>query len=306
MPPTRPRSSGLPRGFGNSARRRSSPPRTARSNPAFCSTRRPIWRRGSRRITHDHAHAHSHGIDSFALFFDAPLPWPVFEQVMAVLTALRGPDLLRVKGLVAVAGCKGPVVVHAVQHVAHRPIELEDWPDGDRRSRLVFITRDLPQEAVEQLFRAIRAVGTGTVASRPHNARPDASGPVRSRTRRDSFAALILAMTHWLSLQAQRRNLSALSRCCPARHACRHSVSQNRRMRSRCAASGRRPKPALRLSCHVFGLGGGRDHAGHGRVGDQVFQEKLRPARAVEFGRPVRQRAARAPGGTCRRSRTAG
>ena len=112
---------------------------------------------------HDHAHAHSHGIDSFALFFDAPLPWPVFEQVMAVLTALRGPDLLRVKGLVAVAGCRGPVVVHAVQHVAHRPIELEDWPDGDRRSRLVFITRNLPQEAVEQLFRAVRAVGTAGV-----------------------------------------------------------------------------------------------------------------------------------------------
>ena len=109
---------------------------------------------------HDHAHAHSDGIDSFPLFFDAPLPWPVFEQVMAVLTALRGPDLLRVKGLVAVRGCKGPVVLHAVQHVAHRPIELENWPDGDRRSRLVFITRNLPQEAVEQLFRAVRDVGT--------------------------------------------------------------------------------------------------------------------------------------------------
>ena len=75
---------------------------------------------------HDHAHAHSDGIDSFPLFFEAPLPWPVFEQVMAVLTALRGPDLLRVKGLVAVTGCRGPVVVHAVQHVAHRPIELEE------------------------------------------------------------------------------------------------------------------------------------------------------------------------------------
>src|SRR3954447_17288908 len=107
---------------------------------------------------HDHAHAHSRGIDSFALFFDAPLPWAVFEQVMAVLTALRGPDLLRVKGLVAVAGCRGPVVVHAVQHVAHRPVELEAWPDGDRRSRLVFITRNLEREQVEQLFAAVAAI----------------------------------------------------------------------------------------------------------------------------------------------------
>jgi G3E family GTPase len=107
---------------------------------------------------HDHAHAHSHGIETFALFFDAPLPWAVFEQVMAVLTALRGPDLLRVKGIVAVAGCRGPVVVHAVQHVAHRPIELEAWPDSDRRSRLVFIARGLPRADVERLFGAVGAI----------------------------------------------------------------------------------------------------------------------------------------------------
>ena len=111
-----------------------------------------------RGAAHDHAHAHSDGVASFTLFFDRPLAWPVFEQAMAVLTALRGTDLLRVKGLVAVEGCRGPVVVHAVQHVAHRPVELEDWPDGDHRSRLVFITRNLTREPVERLFRAIGAV----------------------------------------------------------------------------------------------------------------------------------------------------
>jgi G3E family GTPase len=110
---------------------------------------------------HDHAHAHSDGIVSFALHFEGPMPWPAFEQAMAVLTALRGPDLLRVKGLVAVAGCQGPVVVHAVQHVAHRPVELEDWPLGDRRSRLVFITRNLPQPPVEELFAAVARIVPG-------------------------------------------------------------------------------------------------------------------------------------------------
>jgi G3E family GTPase len=113
-----------------------------------------------RPTPHDHAHAHSHGIDSFALFFEAPLPWPVFEQAMAVLTALRGPDLLRVKGLVAVEGVRGPVVVQAVQHVAHHPVELEDWPDADHRSRLVFITRNLGRPEVEQLFAAVAGIGT--------------------------------------------------------------------------------------------------------------------------------------------------
>jgi len=117
----------------------------------------------ARDLRHDHAHVHSEGIDSFILEFPAPLPWPVFEQAMAVLTALRGPDLLRVKGVVAVAGCRGPVVVHAVQHLAHRPVELEDWPDGDRRSRLVFITRKLPREGVEQLFATVAAIGTTSV-----------------------------------------------------------------------------------------------------------------------------------------------
>ena len=107
---------------------------------------------------HDHAHAHTEGIDSFALSFDTPLPWPVLEQAIAVLTALRGPDLLRVKGLVAVADCKGPVVIHAVQHVAHRPVELENWPAGDRRSRLVFITRNLGRDEVERLFAAVEGV----------------------------------------------------------------------------------------------------------------------------------------------------
>jgi G3E family GTPase len=109
----------------------------------------------------DHgAHAHSHGIESFAVIFGKPLQWPAFEQAMAVLTALRGSDLLRVKGIVAVEEVKGPVVIHAVQHTAHRPIELETWPDGDHTSRLVFITRGIGRAEVENLLAAVAAVVT--------------------------------------------------------------------------------------------------------------------------------------------------
>ena len=100
-------------------------------------------------------HAHTHGLCSFSLFFEEPLSWPGFEQAMAVLAALRGPDLLRVKGLLAVEECRGPVVVHYVQHVAHPPVELEDWPDVDRRSRLVFVTRGLRREPVAQFFASV-------------------------------------------------------------------------------------------------------------------------------------------------------
>jgi G3E family GTPase len=49
-------------------------------------------------------------------------------------------------------------VVHFVQHVAHPPVELEDWPDDDRRSRLVFVTRGLPREAVARLFTDVTAI----------------------------------------------------------------------------------------------------------------------------------------------------
>jgi G3E family GTPase len=101
---------------------------------------------------------HTHGLCSFALIFEKAMSWAGFQQAMAVLTGLRGPDLLRVKGLVAIEECRGPVVVHVVQHVVHPPVELEDWPDGDRRSRLVFVTRDLARNAVAQLFTNVAAI----------------------------------------------------------------------------------------------------------------------------------------------------
>jgi G3E family GTPase len=103
---------------------------------------------------------HTHGLGSFSLIFDEPMPWASFEQTMAVLTSLRGADLLRVKGIVAIVECRGPVVVHTVQHLAHTPVELEDWPDTDRRSRLVFVTRGLGQGPVAQLFAAVGAIAT--------------------------------------------------------------------------------------------------------------------------------------------------
>jgi G3E family GTPase len=79
---------------------------------------------------------------------------------METLIALRGTDLLRVKGFLNVAGCKGPVVVQFVQHIAHPPVELAAWPDADRKSRIVFITRDIGGREVRELLRAVRAVAS--------------------------------------------------------------------------------------------------------------------------------------------------
>jgi G3E family GTPase len=101
---------------------------------------------------------HSKDIETFCLIFDKPLPWAAFDQAIGVLARLRGKDLLRMKGLLAIEGCQGPVVVHHVQHVASPPVELERWLDADTRTRLVFITRGIPRADVETLFRATLAL----------------------------------------------------------------------------------------------------------------------------------------------------
>lgn len=102
--------------------------------------------------------AHSDGIGSFLLTQEKPIPWAVFAHLMDALMQLRGPDLLRVKGFLDVEGCRGPVVVQFVQHLAHPPVELESWPDETRQSRAVFITRNISEQQVSDLFKAIWAV----------------------------------------------------------------------------------------------------------------------------------------------------
>ena len=102
--------------------------------------------------------AHSDGVASFVLTEDKPMPWPVFARAMDVLTTMRGSDLLRVKGFLNVEGCSGPVVVQFVQHLAHPPVELERWPDDNRTTRVVFITRNISERQVRDLFRAINVL----------------------------------------------------------------------------------------------------------------------------------------------------
>ena len=109
---------------------------------------------------HGHVHRHDESVGSFSLRYDTPFTWSAFSQCMEVLTALRGPDLLRVKGLVNVEGRKGPLVVQGVQHLFHPPIELADWPSADRATRLVFITKGIEKATVQSLFSAITSIAS--------------------------------------------------------------------------------------------------------------------------------------------------
>ncbi|MBO42255.1 MAG: GTP-binding protein [Rhodospirillaceae bacterium] len=105
---------------------------------------------------HDHDHDHSHHdetIKSFAIFRDKPIKPDGLKLWLNMLSGFRGPQLLRVKGLLNVNG--EPVVIHAVQHLFHNPISLPKWPTDDRRSRIVFITHDLDRSELERTLEAL-------------------------------------------------------------------------------------------------------------------------------------------------------
>ena len=92
---------------------------------------------------------HGDNIRAFCLTLDHPIAWDALKRWLQSITSLRGRDLLRMKGIVAVEGLPGPVVVHGVQHVIHPPMRLAAWPDADRRTRIVFITQNIPQAALQ-------------------------------------------------------------------------------------------------------------------------------------------------------------
>jgi len=107
---------------------------------------------------HDHAHdinRHSEAIRAFTLATERPVSASALEMFLDLLRSAHGPKLLRVKGIVQLAeDPERPVVIHGVQHVFHPPATLDAWPDSDRRTRMVFITKDLPEGFVRKMFEA--------------------------------------------------------------------------------------------------------------------------------------------------------
>lgn len=111
--------------------------------------------------SHDHqAHdvnRHGDDIRAFCLTHDQPLDWDRFNAWIETLIALHGAELLRVKGILDVAGTDRPLVIHGVQHLFHPPALLDRWPPGPRASRLVFITRGLERETLARSLDAFTA-----------------------------------------------------------------------------------------------------------------------------------------------------
>ena len=112
----------------------------------------------------EHAHDHSHhnvnrhgtDIDAYCITLDQPVSGTAMTFALDWLVASRGENLLRVKGIVNVAEHpERPCVIHGVQHVFHEPTWLECWPDDDRRTRIVFITRKLPRAAIDRFITSL-------------------------------------------------------------------------------------------------------------------------------------------------------
>ena len=96
-----------------------------------------------------------HGqVHSFALVFEGALDWTMFGIWLTMLLHRHGAQVLRVKGILNVAGSATPVAVHGVQHLVHPPVHMTAWPDDDRRSRLVFIVDGLARESIERSLSA--------------------------------------------------------------------------------------------------------------------------------------------------------
>ncbi|MBB3542639.1 MULTISPECIES: GTP-binding protein [unclassified Rhizobium] len=116
---------------------------------------------------HHHHHGHDHqdphdvnrhdaSIRSFSIVEDKPIDPMALDMFIDLLRSAHGEKLLRMKAIVAVSDRPDrPLVLHGVQSIFHPPSRLPAWPDPeDRRTRMVLITKDLPEAFVKDLFDA--------------------------------------------------------------------------------------------------------------------------------------------------------
>jgi G3E family GTPase len=125
-----------------------------------------------RHLHNDHEHhqaelpkdshnRHGDRIRAYCVTREHPISWAGFSAWLDMVSAMRGNDLLRVKGIVNVIehpSC--PIVIHGVQHIFHPPIRMDEWPSSDHRTRIVFITRDIDKEVIEETMRVFERRGT--------------------------------------------------------------------------------------------------------------------------------------------------
>jgi G3E family GTPase len=109
---------------------------------------------------HNDINRHDASIRAHAFSTDRAIAAESFALFQELLRTAHGPKLLRLKAIVKIAESpENPVIIHGVQHVFHPPVILQRWPDGDRRTRMVFITKDMEPSFVERLWAAFLGGG---------------------------------------------------------------------------------------------------------------------------------------------------
>ncbi|MFD1987445.1 CobW family GTP-binding protein [Mesorhizobium newzealandense] len=104
---------------------------------------------------HDHGHRHDQRVRSYSLVHDGPVPFSAIEMFLDLLRSTHGEHLLRMKGVIELREDPSrPLVIHGVQKILHPPVQLPSWPDGQRGTRLVLITLDMPEGYIRRLFAA--------------------------------------------------------------------------------------------------------------------------------------------------------
>jgi G3E family GTPase len=124
---------------------------------------------------HDHVHHHGHhhhhahddqnphdvnrhdaSIRSFSIVEDKASDPMALDMFVDLLRSAHGEKLLRMKAIVLMSDRPDrPLVLHGVQSIFHPPSRLPAWPNpDDRRTRMVLITKDLPEAFVKDLFDA--------------------------------------------------------------------------------------------------------------------------------------------------------
>ncbi|UCI08789.1 CobW family GTP-binding protein [Mesorhizobium sp. B1-1-8] len=104
---------------------------------------------------HHHDHRHDERVRAHSLVHNGPVPFSAIEMFLDLLRSTHGDKLLRMKGVIELMEDPSrPLVIHGVQKVLHPPARLPAWPDGQRGTRLVLITLDMPDDYIQRLFAA--------------------------------------------------------------------------------------------------------------------------------------------------------
>jgi G3E family GTPase len=98
-------------------------------------------------------------VRSFVVTVEQPIDWTAFGVWLTMLLNRHGDKVLRVKGILNLAGEAAPVAIHGVQHLVHNPVHMTAWPDADRRSRIVFIVDGIEPELIRRSLAAFNGLG---------------------------------------------------------------------------------------------------------------------------------------------------